>query len=120
MARRSRKNYRKRTNTRPSPARNITLLIIAIGAFGAFGYLWLNTRCDATSAQIKQLERQKADLTRLVANEQAKWSNLVSYENVMKLLKTHGVQMDWPTEAQIVRVQRSSAGRGQDSSLARN
>lgn len=120
MARRNRKNYRKRSRTRPAPARNITLLLIVLGVIGAFGYLWLNNRCETTSAQIKQLERQKTELTRLVANEQAKWSNLMSYENVVKLLKAHHLQMDWPSEAQIVRVQRSSDERGHDGSLARN
>lgn len=120
MARRRRKNYRKRSRTRPAPARNITLVLIALTAFAAFGWLWLANRSDLTSARIKQLEQQKAQLSRQVANEESRWGILISYENISKLLKAHGLQMDWPKEAQIVRVQRTASGNANGDSLVRN
>jgi len=118
MARRRKRNYRKHART--SPVRGVLALSIVTVAGLAFGWLWLSNRCDLLSAQIKDLERQKVAVHQRVVNEEFKWSNQITYENMVKLLKEHKLEMEWPRERQIVRIQRASAERVQETGYVRN
>lgn len=116
MSRRRNRNFRKRARANPASR---ALLVLVLGALGAgFTWLWLQNRCEHLSARIKALEQEKAALRRRIVNEEFKWSSLTTYENMMKLLREHGIEMNWPSERQIVRVRRA-AGSGDDSALAR-
>lgn len=118
MGRRRNRNYRKHTRTSPAPALVALGLLAVLGL--AFGWLWLNTRCDLLAGRIKELEQQKNVLRRRVVSEELNWSNLTTYENMMKLLKQHGIEMDWPRERQIVRIRRAPNSGASDPAVARN
>ncbi len=118
MARRRKRNYRKHART--SPVRGSLVLSVVIVAGLALGWLWLSNACDALSARIKDLEQEKLAVHQRVVNEEFKWSNQIGYENMTKLLKRHQLEMDWPRERQIVRIQRAPADRVENTGYVRN
>jgi hypothetical protein len=107
MARNRNRNYRKNVRTRLLPAWLAVAVVVAAGL--GFTYLWLGTRCDAIGQRIKKLEQEKIAVRRLVVNEEYKWSNLTTFENISRLLKKHNLQMDWPKQTDVVRVRRPVA-----------
>lgn len=107
MARNRRRNYRKNVSHRVFPGW-LAVVLVTVGGL-ALSYLWLDGRCDALGRRIKSLEQQKIALQRQVATEEYKWSNLTTFENMAKLLKQHGLQMEWPKEKSVVRVRRPEA-----------
>jgi hypothetical protein len=118
MLRRRHRNYRKRARSSPLPGA-LLLVVFAAGLLG-FGWLWLHNRCELLAARIKDLEQEKIALRRRVTNEEFKWSSLTTYENMMKLLRVHRIEMNWPSERQIVRVRRAAGAGDAEAGLARN
>lgn len=107
MARNRNRNYRKQVRTRLLPGWLAALVVVLAGL--GFSYLWVDAQCDELGHRIKKLEQEKIAVRRLVVNEEYKWSNLTTYENINSLLKKHDLQMDWPKQADIVRVRRPAA-----------
>lgn len=118
MARRRNRNYRKNARTTPVPGAVAVCLLAVLSI--SFAWLWLSNRCDYLGTRIKDLEQQKTVLRRRVVNEEFKWSSLTTYENMMKLLKQHNLEMDWPRERQIVRIRRANGDGSAESAFARN
>ena len=87
--------------------------ILAVAVTLSLGYLWLCGRCDAMGRDIKKLEQRKVELQRKIENEEYKWSNMTSPQNMASLLKAHNLEMTWPGEGSIIRMQRS--GRDMES-----
>ncbi|MCS6771133.1 MAG: hypothetical protein NZ740_03815 [Kiritimatiellae bacterium] len=114
---RKRRNFRKRARGARAPRLLLTAVFLAIGL--GFLWLWIHTQCERLSQQIRALEQEKTALRRRIVNEEFRWSSLTTYENMMKLLKEHGIEMNWPTERQIVRVRRAASSED-GSALARN
>jgi hypothetical protein len=81
------------------------ILLMATGT--ALGYLWLCGRCEDLGRRIKALEQQKVALERRVVNEEYKWSNMTSPQNMEKLLQAHKLEMVWPSEKNVVRIHRT-------------
>jgi len=73
----------------------------------ALSYLYLCGRCDALGKNIYQLEKQRADLRREIVNEEFKWSNMTSPENMEKLFDKHNIIMIWPSEDSVRRIRRN-------------
>lgn len=107
MARNRNRNYRKQVKARLLPGWLVVLVVAAAGL--GFGYLWLGTRCDALGRRIKELEKQRVEVRRQVVNEEFKWSNLTTFENITRLLKKHNLEMDWPKQNDVVRLRRPEA-----------
>ncbi len=118
MARRRNRNYRKNARATPVPGA-VAVCLLAVLAL-SFAWLWLNNRCEYLGSRIRELEQQKTVLRRRVANEEFKWSSLTTYESMMKLLKQHHLDMDWPRERQIVRIRRAHADSAAAEAFARN
>lgn len=106
------RNYRKNVKTRLLPGWLVVMVVAAAGL--GFSYLWLGARCDTLGRRIKDLEKEKVAVRRLVVNEEFKWSNLTTFENITRLLKKHNLQMDWPRQNDVVRLRRP------DTALARS
>ncbi|MFH0909032.1 MAG: hypothetical protein V1929_09740 [bacterium] len=86
------------------------LAVVLLGATTlALSYLWLCSGCDDLGRRLKHLEQQKLALQRRIVNEEYKWSNMTSPQNMEKLLQRHGLVMTWPSEKSIVRIRRSAA-----------
>lgn len=79
-------------------------LALALVATMAWVYLWLRGRCDSLGQEIKRKERALEDLRRRVVNEEFKWANLTSPQNMQRLLQVHRLAMTWPTERDVVRL----------------
>ena len=123
MARNRNRNYRKNVKTRLLPGWLVVVVVAAAGM--GFSYLWLGARCDALGRRIKELEKQKVAVRRLVVNEEFKWSNLTTFENITRLLKKHNLDMDWPKQNDVVRLRRPGTAIAlsetpEDSALAQN
>ena len=79
--------------------------VLALAAVVALSYLWVCGRCETVGRSIKGLEAELKEVQKRLINEQYKWSNMKSPRNIETLLKRHGMEMIWPDEAHIVRLQ---------------
>jgi hypothetical protein len=85
----------------------IPILIVASAVL--IGYLNLSRRNDDIGRSIKDLEKQRQDLDRRVVNEEFKWANATSPENIQRLLQKHNLLMQLPGEKFVARVKRPTA-----------
>jgi hypothetical protein len=100
---------RLRTKNRPKArARRIfpapLAFVLGLVAVLSVTYLWLCGRCDQLGQEIKRKERALVELRRHVVNEEYKWSNLTSPQNMQRLLQAHQLVMTWPSERDVVRL----------------
>lgn len=84
--------------------------ILVIAAVLSIGYLWICGRNEDLGKRIKELEIEKQSLDRRVINEEFKWSNATSPENIQRLLLRHHLMMELPKERSIARVKRATDG----------
>lgn len=76
--------------------------VIGLVGLVSLSYLWFCGRCDAVGAHIKVLENRKAEIHKQVINEQYKWSNMKSTENIINLIHHFNLNMVWPEQAHVV------------------
>ncbi len=88
----------------------LLLPILIFAATTAFGYLWLCSRNEDIGKSIKVIEEKRKDLDRRVVNEEYKWANATSPENIRRLLKVHHIEMELPRETSVVRVTQRTEG----------
>ena len=112
---RSRNSFRKEVRTarrevngRAFPGVMAGILVFA--AIGCIGYLWLNGRNDDLGKRIKELEKKRTELERLVVNEEFKFANMTSPDNIQRLLARHQLNMILPRETNIVRTKSVPLG----------
>ena len=79
-------------------------LVLGVVAALALTYLWLCNRCEMLGQTIKRKEHDLAELKRRVVNEEFKWSNMTSPQNMQRLLQAHQLAMTWPSERDVVRL----------------
>lgn len=109
MANRKSKNRnRKKTKPQgfifPTPLATILVLVAII----CLSYLWLCGRTEALGMKIKRMENEKAKVERRIANEEYKWSIMISPQNLRTSLAKHNLNMAWPEDHQIVHVANAS------------
>lgn len=100
---------RLRTKNRPKARARAVFpaplaLVLGLVAVLSVTYLWLCGRCDQLGQEIKRKERALVELRRHVVNEEYKWSNLTSPQNMQRLLQAHQLVMTWPSERDVVRL----------------
>ena len=88
------------------PPGMLLLPILGLAAAILLGFLSLGRRNDGIGRSIKELEKTRQDLDRRVVNEEFKWANATSPENIQRLLQRHGLLMNLPTEKFVARVKR--------------
>ena len=120
MARRRKQNRKTVQQEGSFPATTALLLLLLAGA--ALGYLWLNNRCAVLGEQLKTLEARRDEVRRQVEREEYKWSNLKSPPRIQQLLAQFKLEMVWPGEDRIVRLQRPELEPvgGEEIRLAQN
>lgn len=101
-----RKNRKKFSREAAMPAPFFVVLGGAV--LVAFGYLWLDQRCESLDRRLSQLDIQKAELQRQVKQERSRWESAKSLDRVEKLLQRHHLTMTWPDERSIVRIRRAA------------
>jgi hypothetical protein len=105
MARRTRRNKRKRGNGVKLHAPMIAVLALAATVF--ISYLWLCGRCQDLGTLIRKMEGEYESSQRRVKAEEFKWSRMKSPRNIRIHLSRHNLNMDWPDEDHIVRIPMS-------------
>ncbi len=83
--------------------------ILSAAAVISISYLWFCGRCEALGVQIQSLEAKKAELHKRVINEEYKWSNMKSPQNIESLLRQFNLAMTWPDEDRVVRLRAHPA-----------
>ena len=106
--RRSKNKNRKKKDSPgfifPTPLATILVLVGMI----CLSYLWLCGRTEALGMQIKRMENQKAMVERKIANEEYKWSIMISPQRLKAALDKHHLDMHWPEDHQIVHISNPS------------
>ncbi len=106
MARNTKKNYKKDQVRTVFPAP--LAAILALVAVLSLSYLWLCGQCDASGRRIKSLEKERAETRKRRFNEEYKWHNMKSQENLDRALAMHGLNMTWPEKRRAVHVAMTS------------
>lgn len=111
------RNRRKRLNGYYSPI-CIAGIMIAIVSAGVFK-VWIETRCSSIGKEIKRLEQDAIVLKEKFLNEEMKWMRMKSARNLERVLVRHGIDMDWPSDGQVILLADASmpANDGFDLSL---
>jgi hypothetical protein len=104
MARNKFRKKQVRGRVFPAPLAGVLLMAATM----SLSYLWLRGRCESLGTQIKELEGQRTELRKRVANEEFKWANMTSPQNMERLLQAHNLVMKYPDERNIVRVRRTA------------
>jgi hypothetical protein len=103
----TRRNRKKRRNDgfmlHATPMVGILTLLVVL----ALGYVWLACRCQALGRDIQKLEQGHEDLMKRCRNEDAKWIQIRSRQNLQAALARHGIVMSWPSSAQIIRMKEA-------------
>lgn len=85
-------------------------LILTVGcvAITAIVYLALCGRCENLGQDIKGLEAQRAEIRIQMETERYKWSRLTSPRRFRQILAQHDLEMTWPDESRVVRLDAGS------------
>ena len=102
MARNTKRNYKQdqKKNVFPAPLAAILALVAVL----SLSYLWLCGQCDAAGRRIKDLEKQRVEVRKRRFNEEYKWHNIKSQDNLERALSMHGLNMTWPEKRRAVHV----------------
>lgn len=105
MARRNKKKHRQNGIILPIPFGGIVVLLSSL----AIGYVWMDCRCGAIGAEIKQFEKDRSALHKTHLNEQCRWAKLKSPRSIEAALREHRIAMSLPRRDQIVVMRDSGA-----------
>ncbi len=110
MAARRKKSRRKTKKNQvqvpfPVVLANVLVLVAVLG----LSYMWLCSRCDALGREIKNKEAELAKAQKRLVNEQDRWSGLTSPLNLQRAIRERGLNMEMPSQKQVVKVGRWDA-----------
>jgi len=78
--------------------------VIGLVGIVSLSYLWFCGRCDAVGTHIKVMENQKVEIHKQVINEEYKWSNMKTTENIVNLIHYFNLNMVWPEQTHVVHI----------------
>ena len=103
MRSKKRRNRRKRVN---GYAHRVPVAVFVVLAMVLMiGTLWVKASSDAIGVEIQRLEEQSRELSERLLTEEMKWNRLRSADQIRRSLASNGIQMDWPSRDQVVRLQ---------------
>lgn len=105
MRGRNRKKYTVDSSVLHVPFTGMVIFIV----LALLGYVWLNCCCEAVGREIKKLETEGRRLETEYNNASRHWQCLKTPGSLSAALARCGLVMSWPTEAQIVRLDRMPA-----------
>jgi hypothetical protein len=79
-------------------------VIIFLAPTLCLGYLSLENRCEALGKELKALESVIDNRHRQCQYEESQWMRVKSPAEIDRALHRYGIQMSWPSEKQIVRM----------------
>lgn len=100
MAQRRKTNKKKANQGSISPG-PLALILLMIGLL-ALSYLRIHGHCEALGKRIRALEDEIVKIKKQRFNEECKWSNMKSPENMEATLRQHGLEMTWPDTDRVV------------------
>ena len=93
---------KKGDELRVFPGSLAAVLVMVISL--SLSYLWLCSCCESAGRRIKGLESVYSEVRQRRFNEEYKWHNVKSQENIERALAQHGLQMTWPEKRRAVHV----------------
>lgn len=107
MANKNRRNHSKGGST--AMVRGVALGVVSL--LLVLLYLGISNNCEALGRQIKLAEQEKAELLKQVATEEQNWAQARSIRNMEALMAQYRIEMDWPTEKDIIRLHAARPDR---------
>lgn len=104
MAKKRKSSRRKKKNHVQVPFPVVLANILVLVAVLGLSYMWLCARCDALGRQIKEKERELAAAQKRCNSEQDRWTKLKSPPNLKRAIARFGLDMQMPSETQIVKL----------------
>lgn len=104
MAAKRRNSRRKKKNQVQVPFPVVLANVLVLVAVLGLSYMWLCARCDALGREIKGKEAELAAAQKRCNNEQERWSIMTSPANLRRAIKKFGLEMQMPSDAQIVKL----------------
>ncbi len=100
---------RRRKNRKQQPASLwvSARMVLTVGfvAVTAIVYLALCGRCENLGRDIKEIEAERERVRVEMRTEQFKWSRLTSPRRFREILATHDLDMTWPDDRYVVRLE---------------
>ena len=105
---RRRKNRKKQAQgfVFPVPLALFLVLVTVI----SMTYLWMHGRCEAAGIRIQQLERTRQQTHTRLLDEESKWAQLKTLENVLAAVERHQLEMSWAPDSRVVHLTRRAHG----------
>ena len=100
MMRNNRKHMKVDGFLFPAPVTTVVAVLSAV----ALAYIWLGCQCESVGRKIKALEADRMALKQQLSNEQAKWAEMKSIENIDRMLARHALAMQAPRPGQVIRL----------------
>jgi hypothetical protein len=91
--------------------RRLGLAIVCLVSV-AVAYIWMGIKCTKYGEEIRRLEIQSAEQDNERVREEFKWNAMKSAEQLDGILLRHGLQMDYPSAGQVIRLPASLGGVG--------
>jgi hypothetical protein len=104
MPKRRKNSRRKKKNQVQVPFPVVLANVLVLVAVLGLSYIWLCSRCEALGREIKKKEAELNAARRRCNNEQMRWEVMTSPSNLRRAIKQAGLDMQMPTDAQVVKV----------------
>lgn len=81
-------------------------LFLVMVTVTSMAYLWMHGRCEAAGNRIQQLERTRQLTHTRLLDEELKWAQIKTLQNVMAAVEAHALNMTWAPNSRVVHLTR--------------
>lgn len=104
MKRRRKRNKKKQAQGFVFPVPLALFLVLV--TVTSMTYLWMHGRCEAAGVRIQRLERHQLQARQQLLDEQAKWNQLRTLNQVRTAVARHGLDMELAPTHRVIRLTR--------------